>query len=37
MIIGVDLNNVQEGAGAQRFGMTHFVNPDVEIGDDIVP
>ena len=34
-IVGVDLNNGRK-AMAERFGMTHFVNPS-EIGDDLVP
>ncbi|WP_116133015.1 S-(hydroxymethyl)glutathione dehydrogenase/class III alcohol dehydrogenase [Tropicimonas sp. IMCC34043] len=35
MIVGVDLNNDKKPM-AERFGMTHFVNP-AEIGEDIVP
>ncbi|MAQ81796.1 S-(hydroxymethyl)glutathione dehydrogenase/class III alcohol dehydrogenase [Psychromarinibacter halotolerans] len=35
MIIGVDLNPAKKEM-AERFGMTHFVNPK-EIGEDIVP
>ena len=35
MIIGVDLNNAKKAWG-ERFGMTHFVNPN-EIGADLVP
>jgi S-(hydroxymethyl)glutathione dehydrogenase/alcohol dehydrogenase len=35
MIIGVDLNNGRK-AMAEKFGMTHFVNP-AEIGTDLVP
>lgn len=35
MIIGVDLNNDKKVWG-ERFGMTHFVNPQ-EVGHDIVP
>ena len=34
-IIGVDLNNGRK-AMAEKFGMTHFVNPS-EIGGDLVP
>ncbi len=34
-IIGVDLNNARKPM-AEKFGMTHFVNPD-EIGEDLVP
>ena len=34
-IIGVDLNNARRGI-AEKFGMTHFVNP-AEIGGDLVP
>ena len=34
MIIGVDINNDRKAWG-ERFGMTHFVNPN-EVGDDIV-
>jgi S-(hydroxymethyl)glutathione dehydrogenase / alcohol dehydrogenase len=34
MIIGVDLNNARKEWG-ERFGMTHFVNPN-EIGEDLV-
>ena len=34
-IIGVDLNNARKPA-AEKFGMTHFVNPG-EIGTDLVP
>src|SRR4051795_12260732 len=35
MIVGVDLNNGRREM-AEKFGMTHFVNPK-EIGGDIVP
>src|ERR1700684_2254160 len=35
MIIGVDLNNGRKEM-AEKFGMTHFVNPS-EIGEDLVP
>jgi S-(hydroxymethyl)glutathione dehydrogenase/alcohol dehydrogenase len=35
MIIGVDLNEGRK-AMAEKFGMTHFVNP-AELGDDLVP
>jgi S-(hydroxymethyl)glutathione dehydrogenase/alcohol dehydrogenase len=35
MIVGVDLNNAKKAWG-ERFGMTHFVNPN-EIGADLVP
>ena len=35
MIVGVDLNS-QRRALAEKFGMTHFVNPK-EVGGDIVP
>jgi len=35
MIIGVDLNDGRQ-AMAEKFGMTHFVNP-AEIGADLVP
>ena len=35
MIIGVDLNNGKKEM-AERFGMTHFVNP-TEIGEEVVP
>jgi S-(hydroxymethyl)glutathione dehydrogenase/alcohol dehydrogenase len=35
MIIGVDINNGKKQWG-ERFGMTHFVNPE-EIGGDLVP
>jgi S-(hydroxymethyl)glutathione dehydrogenase/alcohol dehydrogenase len=35
MIIGVDVNNDKKAWG-ERFGMTHFVNPN-EIGEDLVP
>jgi S-(hydroxymethyl)glutathione dehydrogenase/alcohol dehydrogenase len=35
MIIGVDLNNSRKEM-AEKFGMTHFVNPG-EIGEDLVP
>jgi S-(hydroxymethyl)glutathione dehydrogenase/alcohol dehydrogenase len=35
MIIGVDLNNNRKPI-AEKFGMTHFVNPS-EIGEDLVP
>jgi len=34
-IIGVDINNARKPI-AERFGMTHFVNPD-EVGEDLVP
>jgi S-(hydroxymethyl)glutathione dehydrogenase/alcohol dehydrogenase len=34
-IVGVDLNNGRQ-AMAEKFGMTHFVNP-AEIGEDLVP
>jgi S-(hydroxymethyl)glutathione dehydrogenase/alcohol dehydrogenase len=34
-IIGVDLNNARK-AIAEKFGLTHFVNP-AEIGEDLVP
>ena len=34
-IIGVDINNARKPM-AEKFGMTHFVNPD-EIGEDLVP
>jgi S-(hydroxymethyl)glutathione dehydrogenase/alcohol dehydrogenase len=34
-IVGVDLNNGRK-AMAEKFGMTHFVNP-AEIGEDLVP
>jgi len=34
MIVGVDLNNVRKAA-AEKFGMTHFVNPN-EVGKDLV-
>ncbi len=34
-IIGVDLNNGRK-AMAEKFGLTHFVNPS-EIGEDLVP
>ena len=34
-IIGVDINNARKPI-AEKFGMTHFVNPD-EIGEDLVP
>ena len=34
MIVGVDLNNDRR-AMAEKFGMTHFVNPD-DAGDDLV-
>jgi S-(hydroxymethyl)glutathione dehydrogenase/alcohol dehydrogenase len=34
-IIGVDLNNSRKPM-AEKFGMTHFVNP-AEIGEDLVP
>ena len=33
MIVGVDLNNDKKSWG-EKFGMTHFVNP--EVGDDLV-
>ena len=35
MIVGVDLNNGRKPM-AEKFGMTHFVNPG-EIGEDLVP
>ncbi len=35
MIVGVDLNNGRKDM-AEKFGMTHFVNP-AEIGEDLVP
>lgn len=35
MIVGVDLNNDKKAWG-ERFGMTHFVNPN-ELEDDLVP
>jgi S-(hydroxymethyl)glutathione dehydrogenase/alcohol dehydrogenase len=35
MIIGVDINNNRQQI-AEKFGMTHFVNPN-EIGEDLVP
>jgi S-(hydroxymethyl)glutathione dehydrogenase/alcohol dehydrogenase len=35
MIVGVDINNNRK-AIAEKFGMTHFVNP-AEIGEDLVP
>ncbi|OYV40824.1 MAG: S-(hydroxymethyl)glutathione dehydrogenase/class III alcohol dehydrogenase [Acidocella sp. 20-61-6] len=35
MIIGVDINNNRKTI-AEKFGMTHFVNPN-EIGEDLVP
>jgi S-(hydroxymethyl)glutathione dehydrogenase/alcohol dehydrogenase len=35
MIIGVDINNDRKEWG-ERFGMTHFVNPN-DIGKDLVP
>ncbi|CAG4913798.1 unnamed protein product [Acidocella sp. C78] len=35
MIVGVDLNNARKPM-AEKFGMTHFVNP-AEIGEDLVP
>jgi len=35
MIIGVDLNDARKPI-AEKFGMTHFVNPS-EIGEDLVP
>ncbi|MGI9306075.1 MAG: S-(hydroxymethyl)glutathione dehydrogenase/class III alcohol dehydrogenase [Gammaproteobacteria bacterium] len=35
MIIGVDINPARK-ALAERFGMTHFVNPE-ETGEDLVP
>jgi S-(hydroxymethyl)glutathione dehydrogenase/alcohol dehydrogenase len=35
MIIGVDLNNDKKPWG-ERFGMTHFVNPN-DVGNDLVP
>jgi S-(hydroxymethyl)glutathione dehydrogenase/alcohol dehydrogenase len=34
-IVGVDLNNGRKNM-AEKFGMTHFVNP-AEIGEDLVP
>jgi S-(hydroxymethyl)glutathione dehydrogenase/alcohol dehydrogenase len=34
-IVGVDLNNARRPI-AEKFGMTHFVNP-AEIGEDLVP
>lgn len=34
-IVGVDINPARR-AIAERFGMTHFVNPN-EVGDDLVP
>ncbi len=34
MIVGVDLNNARKAA-AEKFGMTHFVNPN-EVGTDLV-
>lgn len=34
MIVGVDLNNDRKAWG-EKFGMTHFVNPN-EVGDDLV-
>ncbi len=34
MIVGVDLNNARKAA-AEKFGMTHFVNPN-EVGKDLV-
>jgi len=35
MIVGVDINPARK-ALAEKFGMTHFVNPN-EVGDDLVP
>ena len=35
MIVGVDLNNDRKAMG-EKFGMTHFVNPN-EVGEDLVP
>jgi S-(hydroxymethyl)glutathione dehydrogenase/alcohol dehydrogenase len=35
MIVGVDRNNGRQSM-AEKFGMTHFVNPG-EIGEDLVP
>ncbi len=35
MIVGVDLNPARKGL-AEKFGMTHFVNPK-EVGGDLVP
>jgi S-(hydroxymethyl)glutathione dehydrogenase/alcohol dehydrogenase len=35
MIIGVDINNARRPA-AEKFGMTHFVNPN-ELGRELVP
>ena len=35
MIVGVDLNPARKEI-AEKFGMTHFVNPS-EVGDDLVP
>ena len=35
MIVGVDLNNARKNI-AEKFGLTHFVNP-AEIGEDLVP
>ena len=35
MIVGVDVNNSRKSI-AEKFGMTHFVNPN-EVGDDLVP
>jgi len=35
MIVGVDLNDARKGI-AEKFGMTHFVNPS-EIKEDLVP
>jgi S-(hydroxymethyl)glutathione dehydrogenase/alcohol dehydrogenase len=35
MIVGVDLNNARKNI-AEKFGLTHFVNPS-EIGEDLVP
>ena len=35
MIVGVDLNPARE-ALAEKFGMTHFVNPK-DVGGDLVP
>ena len=34
MIVGVDLNAARKSI-AEKFGMTHFVNPK-EVGDDLV-
>jgi S-(hydroxymethyl)glutathione dehydrogenase/alcohol dehydrogenase len=35
LIVGVDLNNARKPM-AEKFGLTHFVNP-AEIGEDLVP